>query len=105
MLALLPSPWLWGIQRGEAGCGQLGLQLICCLGEGKNKVLLPPLCREPGANASAVCCIQQKALILLCCQYTFVGEGLIPCAVSAASERMHAWSCPSLFPSGCNRLG
>lgn len=44
MLALLPSSCLQ-TQHREASCGQLGLQLFC-LGEGKNKIFLPPLCRE-----------------------------------------------------------
>lgn len=56
---------------------------------------------EQGPPASALqrawsCCIQHKALILLCCQYTFIGKDRSSGAVSAALERMHAWSCPSL---------
>lgn len=50
---------------GKAGCGQLDLQLICCLGE------------EQGPSARALqrawrllllLCIQHKAFILLCYQ-------------------------------------
>lgn len=73
-LSLAAVNTAWGSRLWTAGPAAL----LLGLGEGKNKVLLPPLCREPGADASAVCCIQHKALILLCCQYTFVGEASIP---------------------------
>lgn len=77
MLALLPSPCLQ-TQHREASCGQLGLQLFC-LGEGKNKIFLPPLCRElmllqsvtSDAKPSACCAV-------LCCKYILVGEHLSP---------------------------
>lgn len=46
-----------------------------------------------------------QALILLCCQNTFAGEALILSAVSAAAERVCTWSCRSVFPPGCDRLG
>lgn len=94
VLALLPSPCLRWMQRGEAGCGQLGLQLLCCLGEGKNKVFLPPLCR---AGASAVCCIRHEGLVPLCPEHTFVGGASPPSTQRSAAVHVYSGSCPSLL--------